>query len=133
MTLQELSALYSNSKALELLQAEICRGQKKQQQYHLLLSGLCASAKVIAISSLTSWQQIVGKADKKLPFILYIADNHEQASYLTHDLENLISEYDVSLFPATYRIRQRNHKPDESFTIQRTELLSRLCCGKTIL
>ena len=113
MTLQDLCILYSHNPAIELSDAEL----KKKRQQHLLFTGLCASAKPLTLSALFSNRQ---------QYMLYIAENHEQASYFAHDIESIVSERAVSFFPATYRIRQRNHQPDESYAIQRTELLSRL-------
>ncbi len=116
MTLQELNTLYSSSPLVELLQAEVSKkhGQK------ILLGGVCASLKAIILSALYS---------KRHRTILYLLDTHDQASYMQHDLAAILSDNDSCLFPSTYRIRQRNHQPDESYEIQRAGILSRLSNG----
>lgn len=113
MTLQELSTLYSSSPMVELLQAEM----KKKHGHHILLAGVCASLRALILSTLYQKQHRT---------ILYVLDTHDQASYMQHDLAAIISDNESCLFPSTYRIRQRNHQPDESYEIQRTEILSRL-------
>ncbi|MBR1808294.1 MAG: transcription-repair coupling factor [Paludibacteraceae bacterium] len=117
MTLQELSTLYSRHPANELLLSAL--SDKRKQ--HLLLTGLCASAKALSLANVF---------DSKHQTILYVAENHDDASYLQHDLASIASEDCVSLFPSAYRIRQRNHQPDESYAIQRTELLGKLSAAK---
>lgn len=113
MTLQELNTLYSSHPAAELLGAEF--GKKHKQR--ILLSGVCASARALLIAGIYS---------KLQQPVLFILDNHEQASYMQHDFAAILSDREACMFPSTYRIRQRNHQPDESYAIQRTEILSRL-------
>ncbi len=113
MTLQDLSTLYSCHPCIELLTSEL----KKKHKQHILLAGLCASARSLTIAAVFQNEPRT---------LLLVLDNHEQASYVFHDLENLIVEQSVFFFPSSYRIRQRNHQPDEANSIQRTELLNRL-------
>ena len=121
MRLEDLVDLYEQHPALEVAVAEL---QKKSRQ-HLLLNGLCASAQSIIISTL--WR-------KTKRTFLVLADTQEEAAYMQSDITALIGEknndgkYDdnIFLFPASYRIRQRNNRPDESYEIQRAEVLNHL-------
>ncbi len=123
MTLRELCDLFAVSPAVVALQTQLQTIGVKKQQPHILLSGLSASAKVLTIAS-----EAINLSSNNL--FLYISENHDDATYAAHDFESILGEDEVCLFPSTYRIRQRNHTPDESYTIQRTNLMSRLSTGK---
>lgn len=113
MTLQDLNALYCSHPAVQLLSEEF----RKKGQSTFLLSGVCASARALILSAFFS------KIHRP---ILYLLDTQEQASYMQHDIAAILNDQQARLFPSTYRIRQRHHQPDESYAIQRTEILSKL-------
>lgn len=113
MTLQDLNELYRSHPAVNLLNEEVSKkyGQK------ILLAGVCASARALITAGLFSHSPRT---------ILYLLDNQDQASYMQHDIATILASDQSKLFPSTYRIRQRHHQPDESYAIQRTEILSKL-------
>ncbi len=118
MTLQELHILYAKHHNLDAILAEL----KRKHTQHILLSGLHASARAMILAALHQ------KTNRTL---LLVAENAEEALYFKSDLAPLLSplggtDSQVFFFPASYRIRQRNHQADESYAIQRTETLNAL-------
>lgn len=114
MKLKQLTELYEHHPSVEVLDHQLS-GKRPQ---HILANGVCASAQALLLAAL--WEK------KKRP-MLVITDTGDDASYMQSDLSALLeNENDVLLFPASYRIRQRNNRPDESYEIQRAEVLNRL-------
>ncbi len=117
MTLSELHTLYAQHPNVEAILAET----KRKQTQHLLLTGLHASARAMMLAS------VFQKSKRTL---LIVAENADEAAYLKSDLEAILptpnSQLPIYSFPSPYRIRQRNHKADEAYAIERTETLSAL-------
>ncbi len=139
MTLSELHTLYAQHPHIEAILAET----KRKQIQHLLLSGLHASAQAMLLASVFQ---------KSKRTMLILAENADDAAYMRSDLAPLLfplrekivhsdgTSYDnampvshkneteggIFLFPSPYRIRQRNHKADEAYAIERTETLAAL-------
>lgn len=89
---------------------------KKKGVNHILVQDSCGSQRAIILSTLRS------KLKKQLTVVL---ENQEEASYLQHDIAAIAGSEDCALlFPTTHRVRQKGQ--DESYTIQRTEVLARL-------
>ncbi len=131
MTLSELHTLYAQHPNVEAILAETRRKQKQ----HLLLTGLHASAQAMLLAS------VFQKSERTL---LIVAENADDAAYLKSDIEAILAPQPpeggvdtpsnahskglggLYLFPSPYRIRQRNHKADEAYAIERTETLNAL-------
>lgn len=113
MTLQDLLTLYCAHTEVGAAAQEI---QKKRKQ-HLLLSSLCASARSLTLAALFQ---------KTRRTQLVVLDEQDSAVYLQADLQAILPDNTAFLFPSEYRIRQRSNAADESYQIQRTELLNRL-------
>ncbi len=140
MTLSELHTLYAKHPNVEAIIAEIKRG-KKAGDKHLLLTGLHASAQAMLLAS------VFQKSQRTM---LVVAENAEDAAYLKNDLDAILNQapqppkggastaFDtfqdapfrglggIYSFPSSYRIRQRHHKADEAYAIERTETLNAL-------
>ncbi len=120
MTLSDLHTLYAHHPNVEAILSEI----KRKQVRHLLLPGLHASAQAMLLAS------VFQKSHRTL---LIVAENADDAAYLKNDLEAILQTLDSQLpiyaFPSPFRIRQRNHKADEAYTIERTETLNALSAG----
>ncbi|MCQ2335096.1 MAG: transcription-repair coupling factor [Paludibacteraceae bacterium] len=115
MNTTELKELWIQHAQVDAIASAI----KKKSGEHILARGLCGSAQ--ALTTATLYEQLAQKKQGRTMLILL--ENHEQASYLQHDLETLTG-HPVLLFPTTHRLRQKGQ--DESYTIQRTEVLTRL-------
>ncbi len=117
MTLSELHTLYAQHPNVEAILAET----KRKQKQHLLLTGLHASAQAMLLAS------VFQKSKRTL---LIVAENVDDAAYLKNDLEAILqapeSQLPIYSFPSPFRIRQRNHKADEAYAIERTETLNAL-------
>ncbi len=123
MTLQELHILYAKHHNLDAILAEL----KRKHTQHILLPGLHASARAMILAALHQKTQRT---------LLLVVENAEEALYFKSDLDALATQDSklktqdsIYLFPAPYRIRQRNHQADESYAIQRTETLNALAAG----
>ncbi len=143
MTISELHTVYAKHPNVEAIIAELKHHKQKTQ--HLLLTGLHASAQAMLLAS------VFQKSQRTM---LIVAENAENAAYLKNDLDAILNQAPllsppqggrsatevVSLstppvggaggglfrFPSSYRIRQRHHKADEAYAIERTETLNAL-------
>lgn len=111
MQIAELIARYAIHPKMDVLVKEL-----KKKNPHTLVQNLCGSARALVVAS-------VFIRNKRT--ILLAVEDQEKASYLQHDLQVLLQDQDgkapVYIFPTTHRIRQKGQ--DESYTIQRTEVL----------
>jgi len=99
----ELEILFGQHPELALVRKELAHAKA-----HILLSGLHASARALALAQ-------VGKP------LFVILENAETAQYLFADLKTLGKE--VTFFPAA----QKRRVVDEAAQVQRTECLTALC------
>lgn len=114
MRLQDLFSLYRRKPLFTTLANQLRKGRAE----HWLLSGICGSAEALTLAAVYD--------SVKRPMLI-LPDSAEEASYLHNDLVAIAgSDEDIFFFPSSWRIRQRNHQPDESYAIQRAELLNRL-------
>ncbi len=104
VSISDLEILFAHHPEVGLLKRELARGKGT----HVLLSGLYASARALALATL------------KPQMFFVILDNEESARYMYADLKALGS--DVSFFPAA----QKRRAVDEAAQIQRTETLTTL-------
>lgn len=115
MTIEELETLYGHHPQLDVIASAI----GKKTGTHVLVRSVCGSARGLLLA---------GLFQKKKRTQLVVMENQEEAAYLKNDLETALGSSDkgsnVYLFPTTHRLRQKGQ--DESYTIQRTEVLSRL-------
>ena len=139
LKLEEFEIAYSGLSGVSAVTAEL----SKKAGTHVLARGLCGSSRALLLAS------VFARTGKHL---LVVAEDAEEAGYLANDLEKLslnggqrskvkgresrvesqesrdesqeAGDKKVYLFPATHRIRQKGQ--DESYTIQRTEVLTRL-------
>ena len=101
--IEELEILFAKHPEMDLVARELKRGRGT----HVLLSGLHASARALALAHIARPQ-----------FVIF--DNEESARYMYADLKALGS--DVSFFPHS----QKRRAVDEAAQIQRTETLTTL-------
>ncbi len=117
MTLSDLHTLYAKHPNIDAILAKI----KRKATQHFLFTGLHASAQAMLLAS------IFQKSHRTL---LIVAENADDAAYIKSDLSAILQPASTTLpiysFPSPYRIRQRNHKADEAYAIERTETLSAL-------
>ena len=120
MKLEEFEIAYSGLSGVSAVAAEL----GKKVGTHVLARGLCGSSRALLLAS------VFARTGKHL---LVVVEDAEEAGYLKSDIEKLVNGAEetngangkkVFLFPATHRIRQKGQ--DESYTIQRTEVLTRL-------
>ena len=136
LKIEEFDITYSGLPGLGAVTAEV----EKKVGTHVLARGLCGSSRAMLLAS------VFARTDKHL---LVLVEDAEKAGYLANDLEKLTgfsvegpqrsrsseaerrkeessvkSQGNTYLFPSTHRIRQKGQ--DESYTIQRTEVLTRL-------
>ena len=102
MSISDLHSLFATHPELGLITREL-----KHEETHLLITGLHASSRALALRAL---QQ---------PLFI-ILDNAEAAQYLYADLKTL--QADVTYFPSS----QRRRTTDEAAMVQRTETLTAL-------
>ena len=110
MNIEELEILFSQHPEIGLIRRELGRGKDT----HVLVSGLHASARALALAAL------------KAPLFI-ILDNSEAAQYLYADLKNIKNasgnqNTEVFFFPHS----QKRRAVDEAAQIQRTETLTAL-------
>lgn len=116
MLIGELGIAYSQHPIVDVLRSEIQKhGKRRAANQHVLLSGLHASARSLALYALH---------DSKGCYLV-IPDNADDAQYIYADLRALLGEQQeqVLFFPTSHRRRQGT---DEAMAVQRTEVLSRL-------
>ena len=106
MRVADLQILFAEHPELHAAQRELTKGRGT----HLLLSGLHASARALALSA-------IARATKQSTYFA-ILDNYEKAEYFYSDLKTLQDE--VYFFPAA----QKRRTVDEAAQIQRTECLT---------
>ena len=115
MQIDDLETLFAHHPELAAAQKELARGKET----HLLLAGLHASARALALHAL------------RVPLFV-VMDNTESAQYLYGDLKNLSTspsqgEPGIYFFPAA----RKRRTIDEAAQIQRTEALSALTNSQT--
>ncbi len=90
----------------------IARTLKKPSNKHLLITRCYGSARALTIAS------VFQKSGRTM---LVAMEDYERAAYMCRDLQ-VILPADVYLFPTSHRLRQKSI--DDSYIIQRTEVLS---------
>ena len=123
MQINDIFQLYEQHPEVEALVSVL---KKKKGENRLLARDCCGSLPAL----------VLGVLSRKLHRdIVYILENQEEAAYVQHDLAVILGDDQAAkgacrsyLFPTTHRIRQKGS--DESYTIQRTEVLARLKSGE---
>ena len=123
MQINDIFQLYEQHPEVEALVSVL---KKKKGENRLLARDCCGSLPAL----------VLGVLSRKLHRdIVYILENQEEAAYVQHDLAVILGDDQAAkgacrsyLFPTTHRIRQKGL--DESYTIQRTEVLARLKSGE---
>jgi transcription-repair coupling factor (superfamily II helicase) len=109
MTIEDLHSAFLDRPEIKAAIKELKRGGET----HLLLSGLHASARALAIEAM------IRSSEYRVFFV--VIDNEEDAKYLYADLKKS-SENKVFFFPSS----KRRRTTDEAMVIQRTECLAAL-------
>ncbi len=132
MTIEDIHSAFLDRPEIKAAIKELKRGGET----HLLLSGLHASARALAIEAITirTMYDVRCTKDEKRVFFVII-DNEEDAKYLYADLVQVQSqelkvksqESSVFFFPSS----KRRRTTDEAMVIQRTECLAALESGKS--
>ena len=130
MTIEDIHSAFLDRPEIKAAIKELKRGGET----HLLLSGLHASARALAIEAITirTMYDVQCTKDEKRVFFVVI-DNEEDAKYLYADLKKSSeyrvqsSENKVFFFPSS----KRRRTTDEAMVIQRTECLAALESGKS--
>ncbi len=135
MSIEDLKILFGEHPELAAVRKALAHNDA-----HVLLSGLHASARALAIAAISSytsssaaWQKVLGEAGspQKLKFsgapikLFVIFDNAEAAQYIYSDLRSLTppspeGKGEIYFFPAA----QKRRGVDEAAQIQRTECLT---------
>ena len=122
MTIEDLHSAFLDRPEIKAAIKELKRGGET----HLLLSGLHASARALAIEAMArsseyrvQSQELKVKSQESRVFFVVI-DNEEDAKYLYADLKK--SSERVFFFPSS----KRRRTTDEAMVIQRTECLAAL-------
>ena len=111
MTIEELEIAFEKHPQIGLIRRELVRGKDS----HVLVSGLHASARALALSAL------------RTPLFI-VMDNAETAQYMYADLKSLHGD-GVYFFPAA----KKRRTTDEAAQIMRTECLSALSGSPSII
>ena len=114
MTIENLHSVFLDRPEIKAAIKELKRGGDT----HLLLSGLHASARALAIEALAR--------SSEYGVFFVVIDNEEDAKYLYADLKKS-SENKVFFFPSS----KRRRTTDEAMVIQRTECLAAMKSGKS--
>ena len=135
MTIEDLHSAFLDRPEIKAAIKELKRGDET----HLLLSGLHASARALAIEAMArsseyrvQSQELKVKSQESRVFFVVI-DNEEDAKYLYADLKKSTeyrvqsSENKVFFFPSS----KRRRTTDEAMVIQRTECLAAMESGKS--
>ena len=132
MTIEDIHSAFLDRPEIKAAIKELQRGGET----HLLLSGLHASARALAIEAIairTMYDVQCTKDEKRVFFV--VIDNEEDAKYLYADLVQVQSqelkvksqESSVFFFPSS----KRRRTTDEAMVIQRTECLAAMKSGKS--
>lgn len=113
MTITELLRKYQESPNVRFLAKSISVPGKNK----ILLDGITGSAHAIIATALQGIQPHPA---------IYIAGDKEEAAYFQNDLENLIGENKVVLFPASYNKPFNIEQIDNNSVLQRAEVLTRI-------
>jgi len=109
MHVHELEILFAQHPEIGLARRELQRGGDT----HLLMSGLFASARALALQALN------------MPLFI-VMDNAEAAQYMHADLRALHAADDAAPEPLLFPAAQKRRAYDEAAAIQRTECLTKL-------
>ena len=137
MTIEDLHSVFLDRPEIKAAIKELKRGGET----HLLLSGLHASARALAIEALARSSEYRGgeppqaRRSQESRVFFVVIDNEEDAKYLYADLVQVQSqelkvksqESRVFFFPSS----KRRRTTDEAMVIQRTECLAAMKSGKS--
>ena len=113
MELHQVIEFYKNGRQSSELYSMLFNQQKKT----VYLSGLTGSAGALFIAGY--YNQFTG------PLLVLLGDR-EEAAYFQNDLENLLGENRVLLFPSSYKKPYKVDQLDSSLVLQRAEVLTRI-------
>ena len=91
----------------------------KKSVKRIFAEGLCASSASLYFSALAH-------NGKKLPPVLFVLNDMDEAGYFFHDLSQMVGEENVLFFPSSYRRAIKYNQKDAANSILRTEVLSRI-------
>ena len=118
MQLTDIEQQYAQHSGVEAIASVL----NKKGKNRILATDCCGSMPALVLSALNR---------KLRRTIVVVLENQEEAAYMQHDIAAIQSDGAATgqtsrsyLFPTTHRIRQKGS--DESYTIQRTEVLAHL-------
>jgi transcription-repair coupling factor (superfamily II helicase) len=111
--LHQVIEFYQNGRQTSELYSMLFTQQKKAVH----LNGLTGSASALFIAGY--FNQFTGP-------ILVLLGDREEAAYFQNDLENLIGENKVLLFPSSYKKPYKVDQLDSALVLQRAEVLTRI-------
>ena len=119
MNIEELEIAFERHPQIGLMRRELVRGKDS----HVLVSGLHASARALALSAITTTvsPSAVRNQQSAIRSLFIVMDNSEAAQYMYSDLKSLHGD-GVYFFPAA----KKRRTTDEAAQIMRTECLSAL-------
>ncbi|MBQ0020252.1 MAG: transcription-repair coupling factor [Bacteroidales bacterium] len=121
MDIKDLMSEYAHHPGVKVL-GRFLRDKSKSV---IGLDGVQGSSLALIFSSLS----VSAPAALNAPFV-FVADDLEEAGYLYHELELILGEEGVLLFPSSFRRGIKNGQKDDANEISRTKVLSRLASGK---
>lgn len=92
----------------------------------VLVGGLCGSSASLVFSALSTQHK------GKLPTMLYVMNDQDEAGYFYQDMLQMMGEGKVLFFPSSYRRAIKYNQKDEANGILRTEVLTRLGAGERV-
>ena len=119
MEIRDLCRLFEKHPQLKALR----RVLNAQSRGALYLQGLQGSAGAALFASLSA------SDGEKLPPLLFVLNDEDEAGYFYHDLTQMLDEERVLFFPSAYRRAVKYAQRDAASEILRTEVLSRLSTG----
>ncbi|MBQ0050015.1 MAG: transcription-repair coupling factor [Bacteroidales bacterium] len=123
MDIKELVGLYAHHPRVKALRAALCSDRHPR----ILLQGMQASALPLCFAALAVGEEkrSAKSCTQNAPFV-FVAEDHESAGYLYHDLTQMMGENAVLFFPSSFRRAVKYGQKDSANEILRTEVLSRI-------
>lgn len=121
MDIKELVSKYASHPGVKSLGRALCDAKCSV----VSMEGMQASAMPLTFASLS----VAHPKALTSPYV-FVADDHEEAGYLYHDLVQMLGEESVLFFPSSFRRAVRYGQKDAANEILRTEVLSRISNGR---
>ena len=113
MNTPEFISLYQDDSLIALLASYI-----QQKEKNIQAKGLSGSSDAVTVAVL---QQQFPQLTQ-----LFVMHDREEAAYFQHDLQNLMPEKDILLFPTSYKKPYQHDETENANVLMRAEILNRI-------